>query len=427
MKLKRMAMTAALAALLGGPGFIQSAMADAPSLSVNNVTFRQRYPWNGLVDIDCDVTCSDPATNISLYVSANDAAANKPLVVRSVWLENDATHTNALVVKSGSHRFVWDAGMDNPNFVGDAVTVEVQAHLGTELYLVIDLSGGKNAASYPISYIGAEPKGGWTDEYKTTKLALRRIQPGTVPTRDITLSKPFYIGVFEVTQRQYELVTGDRPSHFTNETYYATRPVECVSWNMIRGNSETYNWPNSIDVDPSTFIGKLRVKTGLDDFDLPTEAQWEYACRAGTTTDFNNGENLCIFDDPDFGYFDLTYIYDIARYSYFYNSGLDASCTTTQGTATVGSYKPNAWGLYDMHGNVWEWCLDWYGDSYGSLSSGITDPVGPSSGTYRIKRGGCWYRETSFCTSSVRVWGTDFTPSSSWMDDGFRLVRTPKD
>ena len=398
-------------------------LADMLSFSVTNVTFRQRYPWNGLVDIDCKVDCSDPTTNILLYVSAKDIATDKSLAVRSVWLESDATHTNALEVKSGTHRLVWDAGRDNPNFVGDAVTVEVQALLGTGRYLVIDLSGGKDAANYPISYLGAEPQGGWTDEYKTTKLVLRRINPGTYmmgspsdqlvrysneDQHEVTITKPFYIGVFEVTQKQYELVTGSTPSSYKGDM----RPVECVSWNMIRGNSSTYNWPSSANADPSSFMGKLRTKTGVEEFDLPTEAQWEYACRAGTTTALNSGKNLTSRSSD-------ANMAEVGRY--YYNNS-DGKGEYSQHT-TVGSYLPNAWGLYDMHGNVWEWTLDWYQYSLGA--SPVVDPVGSSSGASRVLRGGSWYSYVDSCTSSRRL---RYNPSEYdyYYDDvyGFRLVRT---
>ena len=284
------------------------------------------------------------------------------------------------------------------------------------LYCVIDLSAGPNARKYPVSYIAAEPKGGWTDEYKTTKLVLRRIEPGKFMmggNYEVTLTKPFYCGVFEVTQKQYELVTGGNPSLFKGDM----RPVERVSVSAIRGNSATYSWPSSVNVDPLTFIGKIQVRTGLN-FDLPTEAQWEYACRAGTTSKFNNGGDS-ESDMKKLGRFVLNQKERAWREAdeSFAKHEPDGKGGYSGGHTVVGSYRPNAWGLYDMHGNVWEWCLDWRGD----LSSGVTEPVGSSSGVRRVLRGGCWDSPTAGCTSSNR---NNAIPSYKNIILGFRLVRT---
>ena len=258
------------------------------------------------------------------------------------------------------------------------------------LYCVIDLSAGPNARKYPVSYLDAEPKGGWTDEYKTIKLVLRRIEPGKFMMGgryEVTLTKPFYCGVFEVTQKQYELVKGAN----SWSTQGDMRSVRYVSWNAIRGDSATYNWPSSVNVDPSTFMGKIRARTGLN-FDLPTEAQWEYACWAGTTNDDNIEKHG---PDPKRGY-----------------------------PMVVGSYRPNAWGLYDMHENVKEWCLDWSDreDQVLLMSSGVTDPVGPSSGEWRVVRGGCWDNRVGGCPSSSRIHTVPFYVHYAI---GFRLVVVP--
>ena len=417
-KMKRMTMVA-IAAILGVTRFLPSAYAaDAPTLALENVMFRNRSPWSGLVDIDCKVNCSNPMTNILLYVFAKDTISNKPLVVKSVWLANDATHTNALSVVAGTHRLVWGAGSDNPGLVPEAVSVKVSASLESALYLVVDLSGGADAESYPISYLNAVPEGGWTDEHKTTKLVLRRIQPGTftmgqrstdVPgwsdsgLHEVTISHPFYIGVFEVTQKQYELVTGSNPSKYKGDA----RPVECVSCDMIRGEFSTYHWPMSKNVDPSSFMGRLRSKTTLNGFDLPTESQWEYACRAGTTTGLNNGKNLTnngSGTDPQLN--------EVGRYWYNRSDGRGGY---SDAHANVGSYQPNAWGLYDMHGNVWERCLDLYG-SYPNKA--VTDPKGASSGTNVVTRGGGYWDYAYRCASSNR----GYDSSSYYLSDsGFRL------
>lgn len=255
-------------------------------------------------------------------------------------------------------------------------------------YMVVNLSGGSSATSYPVAYLAEPPEGGFnTDEYKTTKLVLRRLEPGPVPTRDATLTKPFYVGLFEVTQKQWSLVTGSNPSYFSGDT----RPVERVSYNAIRGSSLGSQWPTSNAVDADSFLGKLRARTGID-FDLPTEAQWEYACRAGTTTTYSYGDSA-----------DGNYMW------YWDNSSSQ--------THEVGTKLPNPWGLYDMHGNVWEWCLDWYG---GSLSG--NDPVGFSSGSNRVERGGSWSYIAYGCTSSSRINNNPSYENNNIV--GFRLVRT---
>ena len=285
------------------------------------------------------------------------------------------------------------------------------------LYCVVDLSAGPKASKYPVSYLAAEPKGGFnTDEYKTTKLVLRRIEPGKLKMGgeyEVTLTKPFYCGIFEVTQKQYELVTGGNPSEFKGDT----RPVEKISWNMIRGDSSKYNWPSSANVDSSTFMGKIQSRTGLN-FDLPTEAQWEYVCRAGTTSQFNNGGDS-ESDMKKLGRFVLNQKERAWREAdeSFAKHEPDGKGGYSGGHTVVGSYRPNAWGLYDMHGNVWEWCLDWRGD----LSSGVTEPVGSSSGVRRVLRGGCWDSPTAGCTSSNR---NNAIPSYKNIILGFRLVRT---
>ena len=159
---------------------------------------------------------------------------------------------------------------------------------------------------------------------------------------------------------------------------------------MIRGTSNGARWPLSSAVDSSSFMGKLRVRTGLD-FDLPTDAQWEYACRAGTTTTYSYGNS--------------------ANENYMWYSS-----NSNSKSHPVGSKNANPWGLYDMHGNVWEWCLDWYG----TLAYG-TDPKGSSSGTARVNRGGSWNAYADVCISSYRGNGT---PPLEFNSIGFRIART---
>ena len=283
------------------------------------------------------------------------------------------------------------------------------------LYCVIDLSAGPTATRYPVKWFDKPSPGGFNmDEYKTTKLVLRRINPGKFimcGQYEVTLTKPFWCGVFEVTQKQYELVTGSNPSEFKSDM----RPVERVSWNAIRVDSSTYNWPSSVNVDPNSFMGRMQARTGLK-FDLPTEAQWEYACRAETTSRYNNGGDA--EDDlKKLGRFVLNQKKRGFKESdaNFAQHEPDGKGGYWYGHTVVGSYVPNVWGLYDMHGNVWERCLDWNGNQ----SGGMTDPQGSSSGAYRVERGGSWCSRAVRCTSFDRGY---HTPSHEDSSIGFRLV-----
>lgn len=367
------------------------AFAAAPTVTINKV--QQRYPWNGMVDIDYTIT--GDATGCKIEIGVEDKeSGNKYLPTKFL---------SVLPVAAGKHRVTWSTEAEGVTIVSTNVSVTVSLVntdpevVNNSLYYVIDLSGGTSATSYPVTTLSAPPGGVWSDEYKTTKLVLRRIEAGSFRMNgsyDVTLTKPFYIGVFEVTQKQYELVTGNNPSRYKGDA----RPVEHVSWNTIRGNSDSYNWPNVKTVDPNSFVGLLRSKTGLS-LDLPTEAQWEYACRAGTTSSYNNGGNAEA---------------DLKTLGRYYGNRNDGRGGYSEHT-TVGSYAPNAWGLYDMHGNVWEWCLDWYG----SLSNG-TDPLGPVSGSRRVIRVGGWLNGASYCTSSNR--DDDYYPSNNSDGGGFRLA-----
>jgi formylglycine-generating enzyme required for sulfatase activity len=189
--------------------------------------------------------------------------------------------------------------------------------------------------------------------------------------RQVTISQPFYLQKTHVTQGQWKRVMGNNPSYFEN--CGEDCPVEQVSWN-----------------DVQEFIRKLNANEGTDKYRLPTEAQWEYAARAGTT-----GAR----------YGELHYI---AWYGG--NSGGK--------THRVAQWLPNAWGLYDMLGNVWSWCRDWYG-TYPSGS--VTDPDGPSSGSDRVVRGGSWDVDAGYARAAFRY---NYTRDNGGRRLGFRLLRT---
>jgi len=202
------------------------------------------------------------------------------------------------------------------------------------------------------------------------------------PVRKVSIAKPFYMAKYEVTQAQWESLMGSNPSNFSSAGGSATggkggkNPVEQVSWS-----------------DCQEFLAKLKDKAPGMDVRLPTEAEWEYACRAGSSTGFCYGDAGAGLGD----------------YAWF--SGNSGGTTHP-----VGEKKPNAWGLYDMHGNVWEWCSDWYG-TYGSTAE--TDPVGPSSGSWRVSRGGSWYVEAGSCRSAYRF---NYDPGTRYASLGLRVV-----
>ncbi len=191
------------------------------------------------------------------------------------------------------------------------------------------------------------------------------------PQHKVTISKPFYMGLTEVTQEQYEAVIGKNPAEFRG----AKNPVEQVSW------------------DDGVAFCKALSKKGGKTVRLPTEAEWEYACRAGTKTRFYFGD-----DDKQLG--------DYAWY--FGNSG--------EKPHPVGQKKPNPWGLHDMHGNVWEWCADWEA-AYSAEEQ--VDPQAPALGGPRVLRGGSWYSDPDECFAADRV---RFNPIMRWNYIGFRVV-----
>ena len=203
----------------------------------------------------------------------------------------------------------------------------------------------------------------------------------------VTISRPFYMQTTEVTLKQWWAVMGKR--FFGRLKGADDMPVTRVSW-----------------YDCMKFIKKLNAqKEGV--YRLPTEAEWEYACRAGTSTAYSWGNRI-----------------DCTKAMYSNNSKKSNECldyVSSRGLAVdrpapVKSYPPNAWGLYDMHGNVWEWCYDWHGDY---AKGSVVDPRGPDSGTRKVRRGGSWFGDGYSCRSANRNYSH---PASRYRTTGFRLV-----
>jgi len=185
----------------------------------------------------------------------------------------------------------------------------------------------------------------------------------------VTFSRGFYLGVHTVTQEEWQAVMGNNPSEFKGEK---NLPVDSISWD-----------------DCQSFCKKLGEKEKRR-YRLPTEAEWEYACRAGTTTAFHMGETIA----TDQANFNGNYIYGAGKKGLY-----------REKTLPVGSFPPNAWGLYDMHGNLWQWCQDWHG----GYSKDAVDPQGPKTGKQRSLRGGSWGNHPVFCRSANRNYGDPAT------------------
>ena len=391
----------------------------APSVRQGSVTMTQPKAYRVVINYTID---EEPAI-VTVDIRTNGVSIGGA----NLW--NFAGDVNK-VVGIGAHSITWTPdkaweGMRIPSGVTAVVTA--WATNTPPDYMVVSLTAQNTRRFYANEE--SIPFGVTNDIYKTENLVMRKIpaknvewrmgSPSTETSRTaaretphlVTLSEDFYIGVYQMTQRQSELITGSRLTcYYTNNIYYATRPVEKRSYDSLRGPaSEGYDWPtDGHAVKSGSFIDKLRTHSGIDTFDLPLEAQWEFACRAGCGSALYSGKEVSAEN-----------VNELGRYSD--NGGKpggvkpDQNCTTEYGTSTVGSYKKNAWGLYDMMGNVAEWCLDWWQES----PLGYDVETGPISGTKRVMRGGCWYYGTSRCRSAYR---TAENTNNGDIDFGFRIA-----
>ena len=367
------------------------------------VTGTQFYPLSRMVIIDYTLSSASAtkfSVDFSCTCSDDDWATTYKLSDYGTLSGEGADGT---VNGTGSHTIYWTPGsaFDNKDV---SMKVQVNAEEIPPLYKVFDLNNGS------VENLDAVPSGGWTDAHKTTKLVMRYIAPGTFlmgspedepfrsegfhepyeVRREVTLTKGYYIGVFEITQDQYELLTGSNPSY---DAFIGTlRPVNNLTRNSI--------------VAENGFIDKLNDKTQVN-FTLPTDAQWEYACRAGTTTGLNNGTEVTVNDenaqDPNMNL--------LGRYSADQNDG-KGKYEYNRGPTVVGSYQANAWGLYDMHGNVGELCADFLNNYNPS-----TDPVGRTD--WSASRGGSCIDRPASCRSANH---TSTSGTSKARFNGFRVI-----
>lgn len=311
---------------------------------------------------------------------------------------------NRLIADNGTHTIHWQADKSWPGwkFTDGSVMPEVTAWATARPpdYMVVDLNDG-SVSYYPsVEFL---PDGGLSnDAYKTERLVMRKIpaagcdfRMGSLATDNgyqsnqpimwVSFTEDFYLGVYEVTQAQLLKVTGTNPSRWSLHELSPLRPAEYMKKDELRGSNLGRGWPNRSDyqaahaVDANSYIWSFRKL--VDDavlFDLPTEAQWLFACRAGTYAPFN-----CGYVGPDAKYqagLVARYV-DGVNNTYSGNLSNTSDIGTEMGTTVVGSLRPNAFGLYDMIGNVWEYVLDRYSSSYtaGEANYETVDPVGPST------------------------------------------------
>lgn len=336
------------------------------AVTVSNVTARQRYPWNGLVDISYTISGDIAAmNNPSITIMAKDNKSGCTYLA--------STFEKKPSLAAGTHIATWNPDADGLKINSTDVTFTVSLSDKASLYCLIDISGGSSATKYPVTYLNEVPDGGWTESHKKDYIVLRYCPAGTYMMqgqRKVTLTKPFYMGIFEVTQGQYKNIMGSASPYYTTGDCYPASSA----YSAIRGAN---NWPSETAVGTNSFVGKLMAKASpkLSGIDLPTEAQWEYACRAGTVGELSSGKGL----NP----------VNVKEVAVVYEGRLR--------TEVVGSRKANPWGLYDMHGNAPEMCLDFFVKDLGTVE--VTDPKGEATGEHatfssrkneRVVRGCGW-------------------------------------
>ena len=375
----------------------------ASAASITGVSANQRWPWNNLVDVDFTISGSTASMAYRIELSATYNNGDNKVYANSYL-------TEPVVEGDGPKRVTWDLGADCPELKSDDFTISVTATplTGNDIpvYMVIDLSSGTNTVKYPVRYTTKEPDLS-NDKCRTTELWLRRIKTGsTFPmggndsgmssylpdAKEMRLTKDFYMAIFETTQQQWAQVMGTWPSYYSNKTYRATRPVESIGRNDVRGSLYYYPWPHDNaqgaagSVGVKTFAGRIRARTGLERFDLPTEAQWVYAALGGCTAVSGSDSKRGFY--PSVGSVTDPVVPKIARCGSEPGNGggvadgdvgISETSGDKSGTMTVGHYHPNAYGLYDMLGNVWEMVLDRWQANWPEEVDTV-DYKGPTSG-----------------------------------------------
>jgi formylglycine-generating enzyme required for sulfatase activity len=418
-------------------------------LSVAALAAFAAYPENGPVSgvswtYDSGRRIAEITYNLSeSAIVTIDVCTNGTVSIGSENFTTLAGEVNKEVPQGDGHKILWFADRDWPGheIAENGLTVVVKAWTKAVPpdYLVVDLRLAHTATSETLRYYAdaeAIPGGVTNDLYKTKKLVMRRIPAAGVtwrmgspsgetgrsssePEHYVSFDRDYYIGVYPVTMGQYSQLCGFVPSKamsgfdmsiVTNE---AAHPVGGISYAYIENDSTQAwlrgdSWPRSKEWTASLFyslgpIGRLHALSGIK-FDIPTEAQWEYACRAGTGTAYGTGKNCTSSKEAN----PCVNMDEVGWYN-----------KNTATTQPVGLKTPNNWGLYDMHGNVWEWCLDWYGTISETVSSDpVTNPSGAASGDKRVRKGGGYSSGALYCRSASR---SSAAATGNYVNNGFRL------
>ena len=406
--------TKLIAAIVG-----MAALASSASVTISDVIVRQQWPWSGKVNIDYILTGAEGSQHDIAVTLRNGSSV--------ITNEYGSLSGDLIGVTPGARRIVWDPAYNSPTYQ-DALMVNFLASLSTadddNTYMIVDLSGGASSAEYPVSFMSAPPAGGWTSEYKTDKLVLRRIPAGTAVLgspdgengeighntryevqRRTTFTNDFYMAIFETTQKQFENVMGYNPT--TSGTGEA-RPVSFVDYRLLRGTNSFAKasditggtWPQH---EATSFFGVLNSKlstnlsdVGLGDYEmeLPTASQWEYACRAGTTGAWNNGTTIT--NETKDANADLLAWYGGDYWAY---------------GQVVGQKVSNAYGLYDMHGNVAEFTRD-------RVFTDNSNPPAVWTGSDEVEP--LAYQYSQYRNSSCLAYGGFYNQSAS---SGAKIVR----
>ena len=401
-----------------------AAIAAHATVTVSGVAFTQDADSHD-VTVSYDLTTSDgePAF-VSLDILTNGVSVGATHVKNVTGDVSTSPADTASLVSPGTGKLItWKARADLPNvgLANAAVRVTAIATNHFEgLYMVVDLSRGKDSAYWPVQYTACKPDIN-SPAFYTTELWLRRVPAGTFamgygtsgdpsPVHNVTLSRDFYCAVVPTTRAQHLLIR-DKNTYADywpngeglddNGDPFDHYPVSRdVSYNEIRGSA----WPDAGGVTAGTVVGRLRARTGLQ-FDIPTEAQWEYACRAG-----HSGNTL----NDGTPYSNSAYV---ALGWGQANSGWVKDTSPNDHWHPVAKLKPSDWDFYDFYGNVLEWCRDWYA-AY--TAAAVTDPVGPATGNYRVTRGGSYALNAGALNSYYRR--HNLASTSHDEKYGYRLV-----